>query len=482
MERIKTIPGLCSALFLVVVCVITRQQQQQYERIFGVSAFSSQIDLGGSSTRTRSAFHQQQQQQKRHASSRSASALASSPGDFGELTSALATMDQQWQIQQKSSGADKPKWSKLMLPEESDEKINNEADFPQVNVNLGIDDDFVWMLEPPNNSIPSCVVVFTGGAGLGQFPQVAYNELLSEVSKNLNAVCLTAPYEVGLDHFSLAKKTGEKLRRALLVLNEKQDENAQPNLPAYSLAHSLGCKLQTIYLAATGLETSFAGVGYLAYNNFSFARTISMARTFAQELKSGGAEAGAGNPMGNVNPEMINTIFDFAEMAVGAMGVEFSPTPEDTERLIKMRYNENLQAKTRVFVFGDDQLDSSPEFKSACDSFGNDSNSNSDDASNYNNNNNNNNALQVSNLDGGHLTPVFFRWNADDLAEEAMGGFGDSVSQENINMAKEAIGGFQGASFGDETAFGELVDEVCDWILGKPPRMVPMPQISSERQ
>ena len=468
MERIKTIPGLyCVALFLVVVCVITTRQHR-HERIF-VSAFS-----GGSSIRSSilTRTYTRTQQQKNGFAHASASALASSPGDFGELTSALATMDQQWQIQQKSFGADKPKWSKLMLPKEEEE--SDESGFPQVTP--GVEDDFVWMLEPPNNSIPSCVVVFTGGAGLGQFPQVAYNELLSEVSTKLNAVCLTAPYEVGLDHFSLAKTTGEQLRRALLVLNKTQDDNAQPHLPAYSLAHSLGCKLQTIYLAATGLETSFAGVGYLAYNNFSFARTISMARTFAQELKGG---TGGGNPMGNVNPEMINSIFDFAEMAVGAMGVEFSPTPEDTERLIKMRYNENLQAKTRVFVFGDDQLDSSLGFKSSCDSFGSDSDDENNDKSSSSSNNN---ALQVSNLDGGHLTPVFFRWNADDLAAEAMGGFGDSVSQENINMAKEAIGGFQGASFGDETAFGELVDEVCDWILGKPPRTVPMPQISSERQ
>jgi hypothetical protein len=321
-------------------------------------------------------------------------------------------MDQQWQIQQKSSSADKPRWSKLVLPkEESDEAETAETaeglPFPQVKLNNG--DDFVWMLEPPNNSIPSCVVVFTGGAGLGQFPQVAYNELLSEVSKNLNAVCLTAPYEVGIDHFSLAKKTGEKLRRAMLVLDEKYEN--QQKLPAYSLAHSLGCKLQTIYLAATGLEISFAGVGYLAYNNFSFARTISMARTFAQELRGGNPMGGGGagnNPMGNVNPEMINSIFDFAEMAVGMIGVEFSPTPQDTERLIQMRYNENLQAKTRVFVFGSDQLDSSSEFKSACDSFGN-SEDNDDNNNSNNNNNSNSNSLQISNLDGGHLTPVFFR-------------------------------------------------------------------------
>ena len=51
----------------------------------------------------------------------------------------------------------------------------------------------------------------------------------------------------------------------------------------------------------------------------------------------------------------------------------------------------------------------------------------------------------------------FFKWNADDLAKDAMGEFADTVSQENLNMAKEAMGGFQGASFGDEVAFGALV-------------------------
>ena len=392
-----------------------------------------------------------------HYSDSGTSLQSTSPGggDFGELTSALATLDQQWQIQQQAGPSpDKPRWSKLILPKQEDEEdpAADASPFPK--------EDFVWMLEPPNNSIPSCVVVFTGGAGLGQFPQVAYNELLSEISKQLNAVCLTAPYEVGLDHFGLAKATGEKLRRGLLVLEQK-DEWQGRVLPKYSLAHSLGCKLQTIYLAATGLSDSFAGVGFLAYNNFSFARTISMARSFAQELRGGGAASN-----NNINPEMLNSIFDFAEMAVGAIGVEFSPTPEDTERLIQLRYNENLQTKTRIFRFGSDQLDSSKEFRTACGSFGNTDTSPTD-------------AIGVSSLEGGHLTPVFFKWNADDLAKDAMGEFADTVSPENLNMAKEAMGGFQGASFGDEVAFGALVQEVCDWILGKPPKQPTRPQIAS---
>lgn len=379
-------------------------------------------------------------------------------GDFGELTSALATLDQQWQIQQKAGPSpDKPRWSKLTLPkQDNDEDASTDASpFPK--------EDFVWMLEPPNNSIPSCVVVFTGGAGLGQFPQVAYNELLSEISKTLNAVILTAPYEVGLDHFGLAKATGEKLRRGLIALEAKDEWPTL--LPKYSLAHSLGCKLQTIYLAATGLSDSFAGVGFLAYNNFSFARTISMARSFAQELRGGGAAAS-----NSVNPEMLNSIFDFAEMAVGAIGVEFTPTPEDTERLIQLRYNEDLQAKTRIFRFGSDQLDSSNEFRTACASFG----GTGEDATDTHD------AITVSSLEGGHLTPVFFQWSADDLAKDAMGEFADAVSQENLNMAKEAMGGFQGASFGDEIAFAALVEEVCDWILGKPAKQPTRPQIGSD--
>lgn len=440
MRRITTIMGFYNIL-LIGVCLTLQQDAVR------VSAFS----LVGPTARNRRAVDS------------TLTATGPNGGDFGELTSALATLDQQWQIQQQS-GRGKPRWSKLILPKEDSDDVDSQEPMgrPQPQ------EEYVWMLEPPSNSIPSCVVVFTGGAGLGQFPQVAYNELLSKISDKLNAVCITAPYEVGLDHFALAKQTGERHRRALLVLNDDDANDGESDsisrLPTYSLAHSLGCKLQTIYMAATGLESSFDGIGFMAYNNFSFARTITMARTFAQELR-GGTSMGMGmGAMGN--PEMINSIFDFAEMAVGAVGVDFSPNSQDTERLIQLKYNDEMQAKTRLFIFDDDALDSSQEFKEACRSYG--------DGSAKSGNN-----LQVSNLPGGHLSPVYFQFKVDDLAEEAMGGLGDNFTPENINMAKEAIGGFEGGSFGDEENFGVLADEVCDWILGKPPsRTTSIPVIS----
>uniref|UniRef100_A0A7S4EQW5 Uncharacterized protein n=1 Tax=Pseudo-nitzschia australis TaxID=44445 RepID=A0A7S4EQW5_9STRA len=465
MERIKTKLGFCT------ICIGTWLTLEQYAAT--ASAFS--LGVVGQTTRNRRVSH---------------SALtATNGGDFGELTSALATLDQQWQIQQQSSAANgkgKPRWSKLILPPKEDsDDVDSQYDATSdttttTNPFNKQEEEFVWMLEPPSSSIPSCVVVFTGGAGLGQFPQVAYNELLSKISDKLNAVCVTAPYEVGLDHFSLAKQTGERLRRALLVLNDDRnggesntststDDDFRSRLPTYSLAHSLGCKLQTIYMAATGLENSFDGIGFMAYNNFSFAKTITMGRSFAQELR-GGTNANMNMNMGTMgNPEMMNSIFDFAEMAVGAIGLDFSPNSQDTERLIQLRYNGDVQAKTRLFIFDEDNLDSSQEFKEACQSIS-DADGNAKSGSG---------GLQVSNLPGGHLTPVFFEWNVDELAKEAMGGLGDNFTPENIDMAKEAIGGFQGASFGDEENFGALVDEVCDWILGKPPTTVSIPRISS---
>jgi hypothetical protein len=380
---------------------------------------------------------------------------ASNSDSLSDLTSSLARLDQQWKIQQASGRGSR--WTKLFLPKDQDpEEVNVEAEdvsstFPTTNDS----EDYVWLLEPPSSSIPSCILVFTGGAGLGQFPQVAYNELLTRVSDRLNALCIAAPYSVGLDHFALAKQTGERIRRALVYL---QDDDRRPYITestmprTYALAHSLGCKLQTIYVAATGQE--FDGIGFLAYNNFSFAKTIQMARTFAQQLRQSTTNSksrrnGQFGSSTSGSDDLINGILDFAEMAVGAIGVDFSPNARDTERLIELRYDDRLQSKTRVFVFDDDNLDSSQEFVKACSG---------------------GLGPSLCGLPGGHLAPVFFQWSMDDLA-----GFDENnIPLEAREMAKEALGGFQSASFGDETSLNALVDAICGWILGQPPGRDPI--------
>jgi hypothetical protein len=71
----------------------------------------------------------------------------------------------------------------LYLPTDNDdsevfEEVNIGGDIMYSLPKVPSNDDYIWILEPPDKTtIPSCVVIFAGGAGLGQFPHIAYNEL-----------------------------------------------------------------------------------------------------------------------------------------------------------------------------------------------------------------------------------------------------------------------------------------------------------------
>lgn len=346
-----------------------------------------------------------------------------------EITSALARIDQQWQIQQRKAGG-RSRWTKLVLPKDpTDTDIIEDP----TSTLLQKEDDFVYLLEPSSSysSVPSCVICFVGGAGLGQFPQIAYNEFLMRLSNKLNAAILAAPYTVGLDHFELAKQTGDRLRRAILFCQDDPRRQYPVSLPTFAVSHSLGCKLQTIYVAAT--DQQYSGLGFISYNNFGFGETIQMARTFAEQVRGtyGGFSAKA---MGK-SDEAFNMIFGLAETVLGAVGLEFSPSAKDTERLIGMRFSEDLQRKTRLFVMDQDDLDSSPEFAQSCEGPG----------------------PSTSGIQGTHLAPVFFKLAVDDIDFPA----------EARDIAREVAGGYESASFGDEESIDELVEEVSNWIMGK---------------
>jgi len=347
-----------------------------------------------------------------------------------ELTSTLARLDKQWKIQQ--SAKPQSRWTKLVLDKEQSRQVEDPMMEEPAGYPTASTENFVYLLEPPDFSRPSCMIVFVGGAGLGQFPQVAYNEFLLRLSDRLNAAVIAAPYTVGLDHFGLAKKVGELARRALIHCEDDSSRNYPSNLPTYFIGHSLGCKLASIYMAAT--DQQFEGIGFVSFNNFGFGQTIGMAKSFADEIQKNMR----GGSM-NLNSEVLGQVFNFAETIIGTIGLDFTPTPAETERLLTLKYDEDRQKKTRLFVFDDDNLDSSESFVEMCQSTG----------------------PQVSGLPGSHLTPVYFKLGLDELPEEAR------------EMAREGLGGFESASFGNEEELNTLVDEVCDWILGKGPSRKP---------
>ncbi len=335
----------------------------------------------------------------------------------GEIT-ALARIDRDWQIKTRSSNrptGGQAGWTKLIL--DSDDNGSDSLE--------GVQKDFVYLLEP--STYPSSVILFLGGAGLGQYPQIAYNEFLQRISQKLNAAVITAPYAVGLDHYDLSKKSGENLRRAVVQCEE--NGGYSPMLPKFYLGHSLGSKLLTISLSATGIAQDVEGIGFLNYNNFGFADTITMVKSFAGTIGVGGG-----------NNAMYSQIFDFAEQAVNMSGLDFSPNPTDTNKIVSLKYNEAFQKKTRLFIFDQDDLDSSADFIGSCEGPG----------------------PTISNLPGNHLASVFLKFGVDDL----------DIPEEAKMFTDEVTGGFQSASFGDEEHLKVAVENVCDWMIGKEPKQL----------
>jgi len=102
-----------------------------------------------------------------------------------------------------------------------------------------------------------------------------------------------------------------------------------------------------------------------------------------------------------------------------------------------MKYDKELQTKTRLFSFDDDNLDNSQMFLEAC----------------------NGNGPSVSRLPGTHLTPVYLKFDLSDL----------DLPDEARDLAAEVSGGFKEASFGSKDNLDLLVQEICDWVLGKEP-------------
>mmetsp|Transcript_20066 Transcript_20066/g.29775 ORF Transcript_20066/g.29775 Transcript_20066/m.29775 type:complete len:413 (-) Transcript_20066:30-1268(-) len=351
----------------------------------------------------------------------------------GELVSALARLDKAWSIQQANPKTPKSRWTKVEIKEDDD---------------LSSSSKFCYVLEPPNASIPSCCICFLGGAGLGQFPHVAYNELLTRLSDRLNAAVLTAPYSVGLNHWELAKSTGEILRKAQLQCEE---ERQYPNtLPTYGLSHSLGCKLSALYMAATGRD--YDGVGFIAFNNFGFSDTIGLVRELARQVKNNNNN----EKIPSMDPNMWNQIFDMAETAVSALGVDFTPTPSELQLVLQSKYSTQENAKkTRLFVMDDDTLDTSQNMIDAVDT------------------------VTVSNLPGTHLSPVYVKLSLEDVMKQG-GGIAADIDPEISDFIKQEVG-YQSASFGNEEDLNCLVEEIVGYIYGKPPSKKVRPLLTTSK-
>lgn len=256
----------------------------------------------------------------------------------GDLVTALAKLDRKWELARADGGGEKiGEWTVLDLKDEGEAT-------PEI----------VYLLEPASGAVPSCVAFFLGGAVLGQFPHISYSAFLQRVAAKMNAAVVAIPYEVGLDHFGIAQNSVNRMKKAVIACEDSR--GYPPTLPKYAVGHSLGAKLHSIGIAATGIGEELSGLGFVSYNNFGFGETITMARSFAKEMQVGGTFGAAGSTVA------FDALFDLAGMAVSAVGLEFTPSPSEMDRIIGAKFDGEVVKKTRMFCFEDDDLDNAERF------------------------------------------------------------------------------------------------------------------------
>lgn len=190
-----------------------------------------------------------------------------------------------------------------------------------------------WVLVP---SRPIAIIHFLGGAFVATAPQVTYRALLEALAAQGYAIVAT-PFVNTLDHTTIAQRVMRMSNLALDYLT--RDVLRQYSLPIYGVGHSMGCKLHLLIGSLFPQER--AGNILISFNNYPARRSIPLVEQFTQLSKFTSDLASQFNsPL----PPQFAAAFD----------VEFTPSPEETNRLVL----ENYQVPRNLLIkFTNDDID-----------------------------------------------------------------------------------------------------------------------------
>ncbi|MGC9524663.1 MAG: DUF1350 family protein [Limnospira sp.] len=153
-----------------------------------------------------------------------------------------------------------------------------------------------WVLIPPQ---PKGIVHFLGGAFVASAPHLTYRWLLEQVARQGYAVVAT-PFVNTLDHGTIARDVLWTFEDGLEDLFATRRLKRR-GLPIYGMGHSMGCKLHL--LIGSLFEVERAGNILISFNNYAARQSIPLVEQFSS-----------------------------------VMAVEFTPTPDEMNRLIRDRY------------------------------------------------------------------------------------------------------------------------------------------------
>jgi hypothetical protein len=199
-----------------------------------------------------------------------------------------------------------------------------------------------WVVVPAR---PRAIVHFLGGAFVATAPQVTYRSLLEFLANQGYAVVAT-PFVNTLDHTMIAQRV---MRLSNLALDYVQENMIQSRaLPIYGIGHSMGCKLHLLIGSLFPQER--AGNILISFNNYPARRAIPMLEQVNQvsRLTSEFASQFA-SQFGSQFPSQF-----IPQMAAPNFEIEFTPSPEETLKIILEKY----QVRRNLLIkFTNDEID-----------------------------------------------------------------------------------------------------------------------------
>lgn len=206
-----------------------------------------------------------------------------------------------------------------------------------------------WVLIPNH---PVGVIHFLGGAFVATAPQLTYRWLLENIA-NHGYVVIATPFVNTLDHQAIAQSV---LKSFEFTLEKVKDLGLirKRYLPIYGVGHSMGCKLHLLIGTLPGIDR--AGNILISFNNFTANKAIPFIEQFNQfnsQLKeqfNTQFNRGLNNPNRSQSSSLSN---NFANPTV-----EFTPSPEETKRIIADSYGVR---RNLLIKFLKDDLDQTRE-------------------------------------------------------------------------------------------------------------------------
>jgi hypothetical protein len=175
-----------------------------------------------------------------------------------------------------------------------------------------------WVLVPDR---PTAIIHFLGGAFVATAPQLTYRRLL-EFLATQGYVIIATPFVNTFDHTDIAKSVWQSFEKTQDIVQSRILKSRY--LPIYGMGHSMGCKLHLLIGSLFSVER--AGNVLISFNNYSAQQAVPLVEQFSQFL----------SPQG--------------------ISVEFTPSPTETNHIIRDRY----QVRRNLLIkFADDTIDQS---------------------------------------------------------------------------------------------------------------------------